>query len=272
MKTGPIVMMMVVSLLAGAFGGVVASEAFRQAPAEDTSGDEQAAATQQPASGVDTAALAALKASVEQHARLLENLAEVEPVDVSALERRVDQLQQELAEVRKQRQPAAPQASLSAASPEPDKPPAISPEDPAFQEAVNRAIEEREQRRDAERNAERQRRMTDMLAAAGGQILTALEEKIPLNDTQRARIKVVLDEHARRRGDVISRGMTARRNGEDFDWGTEMGTISNETTEAVRLELDASQQVAFDDLVGDEGIGALEQGMGRGMGFGRRPR
>lgn len=183
--------------------------------------------------------------------------AEAGMVDEAALLKRIDVLNARIAAL-EARKPTV-EATKDG---EPD------PEADVLKAAVAEAMEEAEVKRRAERDAERREGASRWMSRGNDRILTTLSDKLNLSEVQKETIKAQIDEYSKKRIAVMTKGMEARRNGEEFDWREEMTTVSTEATDAIRLELSSAQASTFDELVGDEGISSLGGGFGRGRNRG----
>ena len=262
------------SMVAGAFGGVAGNILFGPAPTpapapRAVNAPAPAASTGDNAD--DRSLVAALDELRQRQADEMAGLRRelqlatdrLKSLESAKLTERVDALDRKLEHV-----DAVP--SMASSEPGSAPGPALSADSPAFQEALEAALQRREEERRAKEEADRTARMTDMMARQSQQILDTLNEKVSLSDDQKVRVSSILDGMAKRRLEVMELGRQARDNNQDFDWPGEMQKVSVEATESVRSELDASQQAAFDQAVGDQGLDAL--GWGGGRGFGGPPR
>lgn len=169
-----------------------------------------------------------------------------------------DRLAAKLAEVERMIQTAPPAADGTAAPA-----PAIDPENPVFREAVSKAIVAHEE-------AERQRRTEEMTAAQTRRGVETLTERLTLSADQIPKVKAALDDFAIKRRDIMAKGQEAQRNGQEFDWRTEMTNVSKAAADVVRNDLTASQLSTFNELVGERGLSAVTDGRWGG-GFGGGP-
>jgi len=135
---------------------------------------------------------------------------------------------------------------------------------PEFEAAVAAAIEKREAAQRAERDAERQKQMEEWANQRNKAIVDKLATDLALTEVQKTNIDTILKDQDAKRAEVMQRGRTARDNGEEFDWGTEMGAVSTAAVEAVRAELSSAQLTTFNDLLGDSNsLDALAGRQGR---------
>lgn len=144
--------------------------------------------------------------------------------------------------------------------------PTADPESAAFKEAVIKAIDEKAEADRVAREAEREKQMAEFVANANKQMVTTLTEKLALTSDQVPKIQALIDDRSAKRREVVTKGEEARKNGTEFDWGTEMANVDKASTDAVRAELSSAQLSTFNELVGERGLGALERGFGGGMG------
>ncbi|MCB9895900.1 MAG: hypothetical protein H6839_15745 [Planctomycetes bacterium] len=136
---------------------------------------------------------------------------------------------------------------------------------PAFAEAVEKVIQQREEEAAAKRDAERKKQMEDWAASRNKAIVDKLATELSLTEVQKVNIETVLTDMNTKRGEVMERGRAARDAGEEFDWQAEMKTVSDEALEAVKGELSSAQVSTLNTLLGDSG--SLDSLAGRG-GFG----
>jgi DNA repair exonuclease SbcCD ATPase subunit len=135
---------------------------------------------------------------------------------------------------------------------------------PEFDAAVEAAIEKREAAQRAERDAERQKQMEDWANQRNKTIVDKLATDLSLTEVQKTNIETILKDQDAKRAEVMQRGRAARDNGEEFDWGAEMGTVSTAAVEAVRAELSSAQLTTFNELLGDSNsLDALAGRQGR---------
>lgn len=135
---------------------------------------------------------------------------------------------------------------------------------PEFEAAVAAAIEKREAAQRAERDAERQKQMEEWANQRNKAIVDKLATDLSLTEVQKTNIETILKDQDAKRAEVMQRGRTARDNGEEFDWGAEMGAVSTAAVEAVRAELSSAQVTTFNELLGDSNsLDALAGRQGR---------
>lgn len=141
-----------------------------------------------------------------------------------------------------------------------------SPGSDAFKDAVNEAIEKREAEERAERAKQRETWMKNRMESSKERIVTTMTEKLSLTALQQENVKTVLDDYNTKRMELWTKGMEARRSGEEFDWQTERATIESEAKTAIEAELTLSQVSTFQELLGDEEIDDIgeEEGGRRG--------
>ncbi len=138
---------------------------------------------------------------------------------------------------------------------------------PEFAAAVEKVLADRDEQRRKEREAEQQKWMEDRWVQENTTIATTLTEKLALTPEQVAKVNTVLEGYTNSRRDLMERGRAAMESGTEFDWRAEGTKLSTEVTEQIRGELSSAQLSTFNELVGDQGISALQP---RGFG-GRGP-
>lgn len=138
---------------------------------------------------------------------------------------------------------------------------------PEFAAAVEKVLADREETRRKEREAEQQKWMEDRWVQENTTVSTTLTEKLSLTPEQVAKVNTVLESYTNSRRDLMARGRAAMESGTEFDWRAEGTKLNNEVTEQIRGELSSAQLSTFNELVGDQGITALQP---RGFG-GRGP-
>lgn len=256
----PVLMIAVIfgAVIAGAAGGYVASS---MAPEPERTASPRVAVTDNEPRTDDKADLSPL---VSKHGNDIAGLrGEIDSLvgrvdaaekKVISLETEKTALQTELSNLKKQ-----PASGGGAATPTAD------PESVAFKEAVLKAVEEKEAADRAARDAEREKQMAEFVANANKQMVDRLTTELSLTADQVPKIQAIIEDMSTKRREVWTKGEEARRNGTQFDWGTEMQAVTKASTDAVRAELSSAQLSTFNELVGDRGLSALERGFG-GMG------
>lgn len=147
--------------------------------------------------------------------------------------------------------------------------PSPDPNTTEFEAAVNAAIEKREAAQRAERDAERQKQMEEWANQRNKTIVDKLTTDLALTDVQKTNIETILKDQDAKRAEVMARGNAARENGEEFDWRTEMSTVSTAAVEAVRAELSSAQLTTFNELLGESNsLDSLAGGRRGGFGMG----
>lgn len=142
------------------------------------------------------------------------------------------------------------------------------------QDDFDKMADAREKRKDEERRAAREKEMADFMAKRNATTVDNMDKKLQLQPEQKEKVLKVLEAQQAKFAEVAKRGQEARDKGEQFDWRTEMGNVSNETLTLVRNELTPGQQAIFDEATKESGMRAFEPqggpgGMG-GPGGGRR--
>jgi predicted RNase H-like nuclease (RuvC/YqgF family) len=133
------------------------------------------------------------------------------------------------------------------------------------QDDFDKMADAREKRKDEERRAAREKEMADFMAKRNASTVDNMDKKLQLQVEQKEKLLKVLEAQQVKYGEVAKRGQEARDKGEQFDWRTEMQTVSNETLSLVRNELTPGQQAIFDEATKESGMRAFEP-QGGGMG------
>lgn len=256
----PVLMIAVIfgAVVAGAAGGYVASSMApepertspRVAAAADTDAKTESKDDLSPLVSKHGNDIAGLRGEIDS----LVSRVDAAEKKVTSLETEKTALQTELSNLKKQ--PATGGGTTV---------PTADPDSVAFKEAVNKAIEEKEAADRAARDAEREKQMAEFVANANKQMVDRLTTELSLTADQVPKIQAIIEDMSAKRREVWTKGEEARRNGTEFDWGTEMGNVTKASTDAVRAELSSAQLTTFNELVGDRGLSALERGFG-GMG------
>lgn len=145
---------------------------------------------------------------------------------------------------------------------------APDPESDAFKAAVERFLDERDEQERAERQQQREEWINQRREQEKERIVTTMTEKLALTPLQQENIKVVLDDYNKKRGELMTRGMEARRSGEEFDWRGEREKIETEVKNSIEAELSLSQVSSFQELVGEGEVDDIgEERGGRRGGF-----
>lgn len=147
-------------------------------------------------------------------------------------------------------------------------PSSVAPDNPEFKAAVEKIADDRDERKAKEREAEQQKARDERRAAQAKRTLDTMTEKLFLSAEQQPKVKVVLDDLATKRTELMTRGQEAMQKGEQFDWRTEGAAVNKAATDALKAELTASQLSTFNELTGDRGISYFDQGWGMGTGPG----
>ena len=264
MKSGMLVVAVLMSVIAGAGGGYVA--ATYGAPEQ---GSNKVAVDAAPLETNDdvvakdhTDEIAALRNDIGAMEVRMQDMVSAEEYD--RLAQKYDALNKRLEELK-----TAPVIANDGGT-EDGGVATADPNSEAFKEAVNKAIEEKEAADRAERNAEREKRMTEMMEARNKTILDKLSTELGLTEVQKTNIEVALTNMNTKRAEVVQRGREARENGTEFDWGGEMQAVSDQALEDVKAELSTAQVSTLTDLLGEDGsLDSLGGGFG-GFGGGRR--
>ncbi|MBZ0136187.1 MAG: hypothetical protein K8I27_07435 [Planctomycetes bacterium] len=264
MKSGMLIIAVLASVIAGAGGGYVAAtygapekasnKVAVDAPLLQNVGDASA--------GTDHSdEIARLRADIGSMEVRMEGMVKAD--EYNALKTKYENLNERINELK-----SAPVVANSGGGVDGG---AVIPADPdsaAFKEAVSKAMEEKDEADRAARAAEREKQMADMMAARNKTILDKLSTELGLTEVQKTNIDVILADMNTKRSEVMQRGRTARDEGIEFDWGTEMQAVSDASLEAVKAELSTAQVSTLTDLLGEGGN--LDSLGGRGMGGGRR--
>ena len=261
MKSAWLIAAVLASVVAGAGGGYVAVQYADQQPAPakvevaatdlDGSKDHSADLKQQ------SDEINKLRADLGTLLVRVEN-AEKAGAENAELKKQISDLQTRIEALKASGGTVTSNDSGGAMTPAPDT------NTPEFEAAVAAAIEKREAAQRAERDAERQKQMEEWANQRNKAIVDKLATDLSLTEVQKTNIDTILKDQDAKRAEVMQRGRTARDNGEEFDWGTEMGAVSTAAVEAVRAELSSAQLTTFNELLGDSNsLDALAGRQGR---------
>ncbi|CAG0995876.1 hypothetical protein PLCT2_02747 [Planctomycetaceae bacterium] len=134
------------------------------------------------------------------------------------------------------------------------------------QDDFDKMADAREKRKEEERRVAREKEMADFMAKRNATTVDNMDKKLQLQTEQKEKVLKVLEAQQAKYTEVAKRGQEARDKGEQFDWRTEMQTVSNETLTLVRNELTPGQQAIFDEATKESGMRAFEPQGGPGMG------
>lgn len=134
------------------------------------------------------------------------------------------------------------------------------------QDDFDKMADAREKRKEEERRVAREKEMADFMAKRNVTTVDNMDKKLQLQTEQKEKVLKVLEAQQAKYTEVAKRGQEARDKGEQFDWRTEMQTVSNETLTLVRNELTPGQQAIFDEATKESGMRAFEPQGGPGMG------
>ncbi|MCA8914102.1 MAG: hypothetical protein KDB90_01720 [Planctomycetes bacterium] len=267
MKAGWLLAAIFASIVAGAGGGYVAVQYGNQnqpAPKQVAAADPLTLDSDAKDKGTDNSdALTKLRQDIQA---LQVRLDQAER-DKKDLKEGIDSLNTKLAKV-----PTAPagggetvEGGTGGGTIEP-----VDTTDPAFADAVEKVIQQREEEAAAKRDAERKKQMEEWAASRNKAIVDKLATELSLTEVQKVNIETVLTNMNTKRGEVMERGRAARDAGEDFDWQAEMKAVSDASLEEVKAELSSAQVSTLNTLLGDNG--SLDSLGGRGgFGGGRGP-
>ena len=249
------------SILGGAVGGYGAAQ-FAPAKADTAprkaqviegteSNDEHAATIEE-----QKKAIAALNGKIDDLNKRLDH-ADKAAQDSAAIDKKIEDINATVAKmkdkVESQPAPAAGSGPVVAGG-------AVTQDD------FDKMADAREKRKDEERRAAREKEMADFMAKRNASTVDNMDKKLQLQVEQKEKLLKVLETQQAKYGEVAKRGQEARDKGEQFDWRTEMQTVSNETLSLVRNELTPGQQAIFDEATKESGMRAFEPQGGPGMG------
>ncbi len=102
-----------------------------------------------------------------------------------------------------------------------------------------------------------QKKAQEVMQAARGRALKALDAKLNLSPYQRDRLDVILEDMNTQTIRLKERSAAADQAGTKFDWQTEWDSIVSTAEQSIRDELDSTQQTAFNAMLEGQGLGGI---------------